>query len=455
MTSIPVSASTKPFFAGTNAAVTSAGTDVDYSFSETLASQKSNGRTNEPEPSASHAKVKSGKIKMDRKVSKPENNEMSSEDAVSQAEKVAEAMAGQMVSKTAEELGITEEEVLQILNDLSMTPMDLLNSENLQAVVLAASGENDNCSLVTDENLFSSYKNLTNALDEVINEISEATGLSLEAVKDVLEKLGTSEDADNVLQQEMLHSQLLAEEQTEAQATDTQDLTHSDEEIDTTKSDLDADLNKGVANESEDGAHILLNRSLSEKRESKDLMDGNNPNPFLENQMKQLTNAVTETVKETAGFIDTDTEMIMNQITDYMKSQVVDGVSEIDMQLHPENLGTLHVKLTSKEGVVTAQFTAQNDVVKAALESQMIQLKETFKEQGVSVEAIEVMVESNRFDENQDSNGSMQDESRQQAKSRGRRIHLDSLSDEENLTQEEMLTAEMLRNSGNTVDFTA
>ncbi|HKM35822.1 MAG TPA: flagellar hook-length control protein FliK [Lachnospiraceae bacterium] len=460
MTSIPVSASTKSFFMGTNAAVTSAGTDVSHSFSETLESQKSDGKTNEPETSPSHAIAKSGKIKLDRKVSKPDNQEVSSEDAISRAEKAAEAMADQMVKRTAEELGITEEEVLQILNDLSMTPMDLLNSENLQAVVLVASGENDNCSLVTDENLFSSYKNLANALDEVIKEVSQITGLSMDEVKDVFEKIGTTEEDGDVHKPGGLQTQRLAEEQPTTQPTDTQDWNYTEKALETAKSDLNSDDTQKVGDESEDGVHVLLERSLSEKPEkdaSKDFTNGNSQNPLAENQMKQLTNAVTETAKETAGFFDTDTEMIMNQITDYMKSQVVDGISEIDMQLHPENLGTLHVKLTSKEGVVTAQFTAENDAVKAALESQMIQLKETFKEQGVSVAAIEVMVESNRFDENlnQNSNGSMQEESRQHGKSRSRRIHLGNLPDEENLSPEEALAAEILRNSGSTVDYTA
>ena len=73
----------------------------------------------------------------------------------------------------------------------------------------------------------------------------------------------------------------------------------------------------------------------------------------------------------------------MRQIMDYMKVSVKADSSELEMQLHPQSLGTLHIQMASRNGVVTANFIAQNETVKAALESQMVQLKENFAEQGV------------------------------------------------------------------------
>ena len=128
-----------------------------------------------------------------------------------------------------------------------------------------------------------------------------------------------------------------------------------------------------------------------------------------------------------------------------------------EMQLHPENLGTLQVHLSSKEGVLTAQFTTQNDAVKTALESQMIQLKETFSEQGVKVEVIEVTVQSHAFERNMNQDGgSKETETRNPSRTRTRRLNLDELTEEiENSTPEERLAAEMMEQNGNTVDYTA
>ncbi len=458
MTSAPVSASTMSYFIGTSGAATSAGTDVSNSFSETLKNQKKDGITKETESIVTHGRVSARKTRQDSKLSKMEEDEMSSKDLTSQAQNQAEAIAGMMVTKTAKELGITEEEVMQLLDDLSMNPMDLLSSENLQVVVLAASGESDVCSLVTDENLFSSYKNLVNAVNDAMNQVSQATGLTLQEVKEIFDKL-TSEEKDDFQAQSDLSSQSFEEGQTLSAITEsTED--EAGKKTNVTGHDLSKNSTDGVESETQDGSRILLERSLKEGSDNKgnsDFTNESNPNPFAQNLMNQMPDAVNEAVRDTIGFFDADTEMIMNQITDYMKSQVVDGVTELDMQLHPENLGSLHVKLTSKEGVITAQFTAQNDIVKATLESQMVQLKETFKEQGVSVEVIEVLVESHRFDENlnQSNNGSMHGENRQETKSRGRRINLSNISDEEELTQEETLVKEMLKSNGNTVDYTA
>lgn len=90
----------------------------------------------------------------------------------------------------------------------------------------------------------------------------------------------------------------------------------------------------------------------------------------------------------------------------------------------------------------------------------MIQLKETFKEQGVKVEAIEVTVESHKFDENlsQNSGGNMNGDSRQPERQRNRRINInlnELEAEEETLNEEDRLAARVLRDNGGTVEYTA
>ena len=127
------------------------------------------------------------------------------------------------------------------------------------------------------------------------------------------------------------------------------------------------------------------------------------------------------------------------------------------MQLNPEHLGSLHIRLSSKQGNVTAQFVVQNEAVRAALEMQMIQLKENFAEQGIKVDAVEVTVESHAFNQNmQQSNEQNAQAEAQARKTSPRSINL--LNDnwaEEELTEEEQLVAEMMEANGNTVDYMA
>ena len=137
-----------------------------------------------------------------------------------------------------------------------------------------------------------------------------------------------------------------------------------------------------------------------------------------------------------------------------MKIQIKPGVSSIEMQLHPESLGTVHVQVISKGGAVTAHFVTQNETVKAALESQMVQLKESFSEQGVKIEAVEVTVQTHQFERNlEQGRGRQQEENH--PKNRSRRINLNDAFDMQEMDEEEMLEADMMAATGSTVNFTA
>ena len=151
------------------------------------------------------------------------------------------------------------------------------------------------------------------------------------------------------------------------------------------------------------------------------------------------------------------TREIMDQIMEYMKVQIKPEMTQLEMQLHPESLGNVHVHISSREGVITAQFTAQNETVKAALESQIVQLKETFNEQGVKVEQIEVHVQANGFQQEYEGSREQQRATEESSKKTARRINLNLLSgmDEQDLSEDEQVLVSMMEADGNTVDFKA
>lgn len=455
MTSTPVSASTKVPFVGNSTPGVQAGSNATDTFSSMLKSQKSDVKASKPE-GASRTQVKGRNDRVSQKeVSEGENSneKLSPEEEAEQAEKAAEAAAGMMLMQTAETLGITEEEVQELLTELDMGEMDLLQPEGLKAVVLAAAGETEPYSFMTNEELMSDLKELQGSLAEVTAQISEMTGLDAETVEAIFENAGmqemqavTSQAATAVAKPEF-SAETVSE--SEPEPVKEEDGVHTEQA-----------LVKGGSTE-EDGAEIMLERSLASREAGQDgekpLSEEAPQNPFLQNVQVHTAQENVE-MPEAVETFEPETERIMSQITDYMKAQVSEGMSELEMQLHPESLGSLHVRLIAREGMVTAQFTAQNDAVKSALESQMIQLQETFEEQGVKVEAIEVMVAGHRFDRNLSQNSGQQESTpdRQPARARVRRLNLnDEAVAEESLDAEEQLAAEMLRQSGGTVDYMA
>ena len=146
----------------------------------------------------------------------------------------------------------------------------------------------------------------------------------------------------------------------------------------------------------------------------------------------------------------------MDQIMDYMKVAVKPEMTSLEMQLHPESLGTLHIQITNREGAVTAQFIAQNESVKAALESQVMELKENLEQQGVKVEAVEVTIAQYSLDRNPSGDETPTDQGKR-GKKGNRNLNLNDLNpeEEEDLTEEEKLTAQMMQSSGSTVNYMA
>ncbi|MDE6641475.1 MAG: flagellar hook-length control protein FliK, partial [Acetatifactor sp.] len=179
-------------------------------------------------------------------------------------------------------------------------------------------------------------------------------------------------------------------------------------------------------------------------------------NLFAQNLKAEQYEPQVQQADRTESAWDTDTQNIMRQIMDYMKVNLKADMSTMEMQLHPASLGTLQVQIASKGGVVTANFITQNEAVKAALESQMVQLQERFEEQGVKVEAIEVTVQTHQFEQNLEQGrrgGGQEQESAK--KGRVRRINLNDSLLPEDMEEEDALAKDIMIANGNTVDYTA
>ncbi len=63
-----------------------------------------------------------------------------------------------------------------------------------------------------------------------------------------------------------------------------------------------------------------------------------------------------------------NTEDIMDQIVSSVKVNLSDDTNEMLIQLRPEHLGKLALSLTSVQGVITANFMADNPAVKEMIE---------------------------------------------------------------------------------------
>ena len=194
------------------------------------------------------------------------------------------------------------------------------------------------------------------------------------------------------------------------------------------------------------------------------LQSGQDGSPLVNQMMNQDLSAVGEMQDVEVPFSSyVDTEDIINQIADYVKIHQSESLSEMEISLNPESLGHIRLQVASREGVITAAITTENEAVRQALMVQAMTLKEELNEQGLKVDAVEVTVASHEFERDMSGGGEEAQNlfERQVQKQLRRRIVVDSLEQaeemlaDEDLSDAERLQIDMMAKSGNSVDFTA
>lgn len=447
MTSIPVNNSVKGIVPGAQTQKKSNTQDAAGSFSDIFKNQKNDNGTDDGKiVSAAQNRTENRNTGISARQRKVQDAVKEAGEAAGKdtGKKVDEA-ADKMFSDTAEELSVTEEELLSVLQSLSLTPADLLTKEGLQQVVLAVSGETDFANFLTDETMFTTLQNLNGELQTTLSDLADELGISQDEVQDFLTALADKAGDASALQAEVLSAEEFSTEKTEDAITDVK------KGSDTENITGDKAASEVTVPGKETGKQTEKETSGEEKSFTGDKTFDNFAQSFKTGQTQN-----TQAAAEVTPHFDVETENIIRQITDYMRGNVTDGVSEMDMQLHPANLGSVHIHLEAKEGVLTAQFTAQNESVKAALESQMIQLKDNFEEQGLTVESIEVMVSSQKFDQSyEEAESHANDTGSRSGRQRTRRAGLHVSMEDEELSDEEILAKEVLKGQGSTVEFTA
>lgn len=388
----------------------------------------------------------------------PEAEELSPEELETAMETLGTA-AVSLMQKIAEVFDIPMEELQGEMEQLGLEALDLLQAPELGRLILKLGGAEDASALLTDEALCGSFKAVMEQLNVSLEETAKELGLEPEQLKRLLaEQKPVPEDAQTIPADAIAGETAVSGEVPDGRAsgkpdTDKAAERRSEEPIAREAETAEIPTEKTVSKATEAGE-----RRGGEKQSGKEPEGGQRGEVFAQEFKTVQTENSLQQTQGAAGSSpwNADTQDIMRQIMDYMRVQLDADTTNLEMQLHPESLGTLRVQVESKAGVLTANFITQNEAVKAALESQMVQLRENFEEQGVKVEAIEVTVQAHAFERNLDQGREGgQGSGEPSRRARVRRISLNDLPSAEDMAAEDALAAEMLAAGGSTVDYTA
>lgn len=399
----------------------------------------------------------------------------------SEVKKITDDISSQIVEKVTDDLDISEDELNNAMQLLGLTAMDLLNPANLAALYCEVTGNaSDPQALV----LNADFTALFNDVSQVASEN--------DAQLDLLSQLTASDDGE-ILDADIVSS---------ADTTDTNESTGS---VNTPEKTVDSSYDDTAAsgqniNDTADEAVKVYDGSTqdssyqnsdegtssgetgngitsdenTEKTQSKSQVDSSfddsgervlhhedgahSDNSVLHASVSEQLNTDTSfEMSQSQSRLRVDTTDIIRQIVDSMSISNTTEESAINLQLTPESLGRMYINVSQKNSEISARIAVSNEAVKEALQTQMVNLKEALNNSGIRVNEVEITVASHEFERNLEqgaANDSRQQESTNSyngSNSSDSGIDSDMMQDR----AEERLVTQIMRDNGNSVDFTA
>ena len=387
------------------------------------------------------------------------NNVSEAEPIDEEVETAVEGIVKEVMQEIEEMLEVSEEELLDILEQLGLQPIDLLNPDNMVSILTALTGEGSTIQLVMDEEMYLTLQDLMQMVEDKTQELMSVTGLSDEELEAVMDQL------------KLLMNQQLSHEEMEMKQVQILPF-ESEEEVVAEDGDVpvivknENDLQDVQTTEvTQDSPERIVEKTETGKSEDSLFQEQQQNMQSFQNMSDEISQLAGESKLEGTG--TPNTESILKQLADYVKIQKGKELTEMELQLHPASFGNVKVTLATKGGVVTAQLTTENEIVKNAIESQVSQLKQNLEEQGVRVEAIEVSVASHQMERNLEQNAKDGEQEQKQEtggihKIRKTSINLNSFEDADELLEEmtgaddaTRIAMEMMAMGGNRMDLLA
>ena len=387
-----------------------------------------------------------------------------------------DAFAKDVKDAIKDELDVTDEQIEKAMEDLGLQFLDLTDQSNLAALVTKLSGSEESASLLVSD----AFPQIVLKVNDLAGGLQEDLGISMEDLQQMaelvttdVEEAGTTdnlhepakatEGTEETMQKtENVKDTVVAEEATEQVEIPTEDT------IEPTKTDETDELvtagSKDVTTEKQtdqgqedatdqDTDAFLKQQTKTEIHPTQDLTPMQAESPITE-----FASHMEPTVELPTGE-SVSVQSIIDQIVEASRTTMDGDKTTVEMLLHPEGLGKVLMEVTEENGQVKAHIYTQNEQVKEALENQMFQLKEQMNQSQTKVQSVEISVGTHEFERNLEAGQQDQEqgqEGQNQRPKKMRNLNMNDLDDLQGLmTQEEELVTKMMRDQGNTVNYTA
>lgn len=321
-----------------------------------------------------------------------------------------------------DELDVSDEDIAKAMEVLGMTATDLLSVVKVTELVGELTGT-DAITLITDDDMLSRLTSVLDVVNAAQQDIADMSGVNVEDVSDVIATANTEADVNkDVTDNVVSNSQPAAMEES--------------------LSDM---LAKKITT---DGSAKQQNKAGEQNHNTETY------GSVADNMIQSMSDSFADIITEDTAYVSEAD--IVNQVIDQIKLTSGKELTSIEVMLNPERLGSVHVTVSAKNGILTAQIAAQNEQVKTALENQMTTLRENFENQGIKVDAVEITVMTHQFEAGQNF-GQSESERKQSERKLNKKLDLSAYDDEvdDEFSDDELRRKDSIQNGNSSVEYTA
>lgn len=329
---------------------------------------------------------------------------------------ITQACETQIIEEVAAVLQIPIDALTEILQELDLTAQDLTDAQNVTKVLQIALEAETPAELLTDPEFPELYKAVNEVVAQAIVQYAPK-----QVVNESATKVLAGEETVNILAEELDGVEVKIENdevvvQSEQRATNSQTQTRpsytqtqaSDAQTQTADAGVEAaDANPTAQNENAAPDQQVVIQPLS-----------------IENAAAKTAQAISQNTPQQPVNTANVIEQIMNQV----KVVNIGGqFTEMRMTLRPETLGDIVLRVITQNGIVMAQFEAESQRVKEALEADFNLLRDALTESGIKFSELSVSVR-------QDENERLNQFERERQRSRHRANTIENVAEEETVS---------------------
>lgn len=384
----------------------------------------------------------------------------------SEVKKITDDISSQIVEKVTDDLDISEDELNNAMQLLGLTAMDLLNPANLSALYCEVTGNaSDPQALVLNADftaLFNDVSQIASENDAQLDLLSQLTAsddgeiLDADIVSsaDTTEKTVDSSYDDTAASGQNIND--TADEAVKVYDGGTQDSSYQNPDEGTSS----GETGNGITSDEKTQSKSLADSSFDDSGERVLHHDDgtHSDNSMLHASVSEQLNTDTSfEMSQSQSRLRVDTTDIIRQIVDSMSISNTTEESAINLQLTPESLGRMYINVSQKNSEISARIAVSNEAVKEALQTQMVNLKEALNNSGIRVNEVEITVASHEFERNLEQGAANDSRQQESTNSYNGSNSSDSGIDSDMMQDrvEERLVTQIMRDNGNSVDFTA